>query len=78
MNTLKVIGAKAKKVSYHEGTYWKSDTGCYYILACLAGGFHAVNIQTGNHWNYNNHSPEEAVDGLSFVGDVEITLKESN
>jgi hypothetical protein len=76
MNTLKVIGADIKEISYKRGTYWKNDAGDYYILISLNNGFYAINIRTGSHWSYANCTATDAVDGLSFVGDVEITLKE--
>lgn len=77
MNKLTVVGNKRSIFDYNIGSYWICHkSGNHYILVEWPfAGFLAINIKNGALWSHPKLDAKDAVAGLDFIGDVEITLK---
>lgn len=76
MNKVNFIPKKKPPKITKSGDLFLSNTGGVYMLIYSDGGWASTNIEDGDLWTDVHDSKEEAVRGLTPLGDCEITIKQ--
>ncbi len=75
MCTVKLIEKKQKKQHIHRGGYF-CDGDNVYILVCINILWSAIKLENGLSWNGAHKTPEDAVQDLTPLGDVKISVEQ--
>ena len=76
MNKVNLISEK-KQPTIEEGSLFKDPTTYrIYILTRRYGYYYCVSLVDGNMWKEAHKYKKEAVEGLTYLGECEITVKQ--